>query len=56
LRKQVSHRDHCGVEPISHRDVTTVMMLLGNIQADVARICELLEDEYGEEEGREGDA
>jgi hypothetical protein len=31
------------------------MALLGNIQADVGRIRELLEDEYGEEEAAEDD-
>ena len=37
--------------PITHRDVTTVMALLGDIQVDVERIRELLEDEDdGEEE------
>jgi hypothetical protein len=36
--------------PIEHRDVTTIMAILGDIQHDVARICRLLEDEDGEEE------
>jgi hypothetical protein len=35
--------------PIEHRDVTTIMGLLGDIQSDVARIRELLEDDDGEE-------
>ena len=40
-----------GVEsPIEHRDVTTIMRLLGDVQADVRRIRNLLEDEDGEEE------
>jgi hypothetical protein len=38
------------VAPIEHRDVTTIMGLLGDIQADVKRIRALLEDEDGEEE------
>jgi phage host-nuclease inhibitor protein Gam len=36
--------------PIEHRDVTTIMRLIGDIQLDVTRIRELLEDEDGEEE------
>lgn len=36
--------------PIGHGDVTTVMMLLGDIQVDVRAIRTLLEDEDGEEE------
>lgn len=36
--------------PIEHRDVTTIMRLLGDIQVDVSRIRRLLEDEDGEEE------
>ena len=45
------------MEPlITHEDVTTVMALLGDIQADVRRIRLLLEDEdYGEEEASEDD-
>jgi phage host-nuclease inhibitor protein Gam len=39
--------------PIEHRDVTTIMGLIGDIQADVKRIRALLEDEYGEEEEEE---
>jgi hypothetical protein len=39
--------------PIEHRDVTTIMSLLGHIQADVKRIRALLEDENGEEEEEE---
>jgi hypothetical protein len=39
------------VEPlISHRDVTTMMGLLGDIAADVERIRVLLEEDDGEEE------
>ena len=41
----------------SHTDVTTTMRLLSEIQSDVARIRELLEeDEDGEEEASEDDA
>ena len=36
--------------PIEHRDVTTIMGLLGDIQLDVAQIRRLLEDEDGQEE------
>ena len=36
--------------PIEHRDVTTIMALLGDIKNDVRRIRALLEDENGEEE------
>ena len=36
--------------PIEHRDVTTIMRLIGDIQLDVSRIRELLEDEDGDEE------
>jgi hypothetical protein len=39
--------------PIEHRDVTTIMGLLGDIQGDVRRIRKLLEDENGEEEKEE---
>jgi hypothetical protein len=39
--------------PIEHRDVTTIMVLIGDIQADVRRIRLLLEDEDGEEEEEE---
>ena len=43
--------------PIDHRDVTTIMGLLGDVQHDVARILKLLEDELGEEaEDPENDA
>jgi hypothetical protein len=39
------------VEPlISHRDVTTIMALLGDIRGDVALIRALLEENNGEEE------
>jgi phage host-nuclease inhibitor protein Gam len=37
-------------QPIEHRDVTTIMALLGDINSDVRRIRTLLEDENGEEE------
>ena len=45
------------MEPvITHRDVTTVMALLGDIQENVRRIKQLLEDgDDDEEEGPEGD-
>jgi hypothetical protein len=36
--------------PIEHRDVTTIMSLLGDIQNDVRRMRNLLEDDDGEEE------
>jgi hypothetical protein len=42
-------------KPIDHRDVTTIMGLLGDFQHDVARIRRLLEDEDGEEETAEDD-
>ncbi|MGH3117281.1 MAG: hypothetical protein ACRDQ2_09250 [Gaiellales bacterium] len=39
------------MEPvIEHRDVTTIMSLVGDIQADVKAIRKLLEEEDGEEE------
>ena len=41
--------------PIDHRDVTTIMGLLGDIQHDVAGIRRLLEDEDGQEEAAEDD-
>lgn len=45
------------MEPvITHRDVTTVMALLGDIQQNVRRIRQLLEDEDDDEpEGPEAD-
>jgi hypothetical protein len=42
--------------PISHRDVSTIMGLIGDIRFDVAVIRRLLEDEDGEEEADEADA
>jgi hypothetical protein len=43
--------------PIEHRDVTTIMGLLSDIQADVRRIRVVLEEEDdGEEEHHEDDA
>lgn len=36
--------------PIEHRDVTTIMRMIGDIQVDVRGIRNLLEDEDGEEE------
>jgi hypothetical protein len=44
------------MEPVDHRDVTTVMAILGDIQHDVRAVRELLEDEDGEEEAPEADA
>ena len=41
--------------PIDHRDVTTIMGLLGDIQDDVAWIRRLLESEDGQEEAAEDD-
>jgi hypothetical protein len=41
--------------PIDHRDVTTIMELLGDIQHDVVGIRRLLEDEGGQEEAAEDD-
>jgi hypothetical protein len=42
------------VEPlISHRDVTTIVEMLGDIRADIAAIRGVLEEDNGEEE--EGD-
>jgi hypothetical protein len=35
--------------PIEARDVTTIMLLLGDIKVDVQAIRRLLEDEDGEE-------
>jgi hypothetical protein len=44
-------RDDCGIEwPISHRDVTTIMALLGDIDEHVREIRRMLEDDDGEEE------
>ena len=43
--------------PISHRDVTTIMAVLGDIKTDVRRIRLILDDENGgEEETGETDA
>jgi phage host-nuclease inhibitor protein Gam len=39
--------------PIDHRDVTTIMALLGDIHDEVRRIRTLLEDANGEEEAEE---
>lgn len=41
--------------PIEHRGVTTIMGLLGDIQADVRIIRELLEEDDGEAEAPEDD-
>jgi hypothetical protein len=42
--------------PIEHRDVTTIMALLGNIDENVRAIRALLEEDGGEEEAPENDA
>ena len=48
--------DGCVEPPIEHRDVTTIMRMVGDIQVDVREIRELLEeDEDGEEETLEND-
>ena len=45
-----------GMEPvISHGDVTTIMRLLADIQEDVQRIRNLLEEDDGEAETTEDD-
>jgi hypothetical protein len=44
------------VEPISHRDVTTIMGLIVDIRDHVAEIRRLLEEDNGEEEADEADA
>ena len=45
------HRQDDDVElPIDHRDVTTIMTLLGDIRGDVRGIRILLEEDDGEEE------
>jgi hypothetical protein len=42
--------------PISHRDVTTTMGMIGDIQIDVRAIRQLMEDEDdGEKEDRQAD-
>jgi hypothetical protein len=38
------------VVPIEDRDLTTIMVMLGDIREDVTAIRELLEDDDGEEE------
>jgi hypothetical protein len=44
------------MEPlIDHREVTTIMALLGNMQSDVRVIRTLLEEDDGEEEAPEDD-
>lgn len=42
--------------PIEHSDVTTIMGMLGDIQADIQAIRILLEKEDGEDEPPEADA
>ncbi|MFL6016407.1 MAG: hypothetical protein ACJ74V_02595 [Gaiellaceae bacterium] len=44
------------MEPISHRDVTTIMGLIVDIRDHVAEIRRLLEEDNGEEEADEADA
>jgi hypothetical protein len=52
-----ARRDDIGVEtPVSARDVTTIMVTLGDIRADLAVIRRLMEEENGQEEGDEADA
>jgi hypothetical protein len=56
LRKRTASATLGALEPpIDHRDVTTIMGLLGDIQHDVAWIRRLLEDEDGQEEAAEDD-
>jgi hypothetical protein len=56
LRKRTGNATVSALEPpIDHRDVTTIMGLLGDIQHDVVRIRRLLEDEDGQEEASEDD-
>jgi phage host-nuclease inhibitor protein Gam len=51
LRRRAAAATIKAVEPpIEHRDVTTTMRLIGDIQLDVSRIRGPLEDEDGEEE------
>jgi phage host-nuclease inhibitor protein Gam len=59
LVRPPSRRDDDLVEPvISHRDVTTIMALLGDLHRDVERIRQTLEDDDDaeEEEVPEADA
>jgi hypothetical protein len=52
-----NHREDGRIElPIEHRDVTTIMALLGDIQYDVRAIRLILEDEDGEEEAPEAES
>jgi hypothetical protein len=54
IARPLTRGEDPGVEPpIEHRDVTTIMSMIGHIQADVRRIRVLLEDEDGEEEEEE---
>jgi hypothetical protein len=51
LRVLGQRRDDAAVEPLlSHRDVTTIMELLGDMRADLHAIRVLLEEDDGEEE------
>ncbi len=40
--------------PISHRDVTTIMRMVGDIQYDVRWLRRLIEEDDGGEEEAEG--
>jgi phage host-nuclease inhibitor protein Gam len=56
LARSLPRRNHrCVERPIEHRDVTTIMALLGDIKNDVRRIRTLLEDDNGEEEEEDGE-
>ena len=45
------------MEPlISHRDVTTIMVLLGDIRTDVGAIRDFLEGDDGQEEEEDPEA
>ena len=50
LRLYESQNDARLEAPIDHRDVTTIMMLLGDIHDELRKIRRLLEDDDGEEE------
>jgi hypothetical protein len=57
LPRPCSYRDYHRIQPpIEHRDVTTIMALLGDIRSDVQTIRALLEEDDGEEEDPEADA
>ena len=52
LARRIVARHDGGVEesPIGFGDVTTIMRLMGNIEANVVRIRKLMEEALGEEE------